>query len=442
MPKRWEIIPDWEHLATGTPEECACFSALAIYVDDHCLSEGQDSLANRLRKAPYLSAYHLAEWLAWNWWRLRWEPYSRTVDWALSHRMSSIGSGYIWPDLTFSSDGEQLTLVARATAERPETLFRYINNHVAVLPVNDFEAGVDQFVTQVLERLDAQGVRDSNLALIWSDLMSERSDPEMGFQRKLEALMGCDADEAPEELMSQLSSDAREFGHAAVQELAASFKKTMGFDQIRSTEWIKDIARQQGHSSSPDDRVCSAEMDGAAFQRCKTPAWKLGAYAAQLLRKQEAMGADPIGNETLAAMMGTGTKILHKIADKTDAFAFVLDDPVFHNSIVLRARGETGRRFELARLLGDCLMPGDRKKLYPATVSYTYQQKLQRAFAAELLCPFNAARDMLAEDYSDENIHCVAEHFKVSDLTVRTQLVNNHLLERSELDDHQFTFSA
>lgn len=425
----------------GAPEECACFSALAIYADDHCMTEGQDRLANRLRKAPYLSAYHLAEWLAWNWWRLRWEPHSNAVDWALSHRMSSIGGGYIWPDLTISSDGERVTVVGRATAERAETLFRYINNRVAVLPAMDFEAGVDQFMTQVLERLGASGFRQTNLADIWADVLAERADPEMALERKLEALMGFDADEAPDKLMTQFRNDAREFGHVAALELAASLRKSKDLEKSLSGTWIKDIARNQGNVSAPQDRVSSADV--ATMRHCSVmPAWQLGADAAQLLRKQEWLNADPIGNDTLAAMMGTAPKTLHKVADKSESFAFVLDDPDLHNPIVLRARGETGRRFELARLLGDYLMPGERKKLYPATVSYTYQQKLQRAFAAEFLCPFDAARDMLAEDYSDENIHSVAEHFKVSDLTLRTQLVNNHLLERSELDDERFTLAA
>ena len=66
----------------------------------------------------------------------------------------------------------------------------------------------------------------------------------------------------------------------------------------------------------------------------------------------------------------------------------------------------------------------------------------QRAFAAELLCPFDTARDMLDGDYSDENLLDVADYFQVSDRTVRTQLVNNHLLERSELDDERFALAA
>jgi len=432
MPGNWKINADWEYLATGAPEEHACFGALGIYANGHCLTEGQDALANRLRKAPYLSAYHLAEWLAWNWWRLRWEPRTPAVDWALAHRMSSIGGGYIWPDITLSSDGERLAVAARATSERTETLFRYINSVTAVLPAKDFEAGVDEFVTQVLERLNAEGLPRTNLADIWSEVLAERADAKRAFQRKLEALMGHDPDEAPLAVMAQLLDDAQAFGNTAAQELAASIGQSQGLKEPLSVTGIRDIARHKGHASSPQDRV-RRTLVVPVVSRGQTPAWKLGIGAARLLRQQERLGVLPIGNDCLAAMMGMSVQSLQKTSGKSDTFAFALDDSDLDNPVVLHARGETGRRFELARLLGDCLMPGDRKQLYPATGTYTYQQQLQRAFSAELLCPFDTARDMMNGDYSDENLQDVADYFQVSDLTVRTQLVNNHLLERSEV---------
>jgi hypothetical protein len=261
----------------------------------------------------------------------------------------------------------------------------------------------------------------------------------MTLYRKLEALMGHDADEAPTDLMDQLQNDAREFGSIAAQELAANLGR--GSSSLLSAALIKDIARTKGSRSSPQDRVRGAE-EAKAVNRSNTPAWKLGADSARFLRKQESLGSRPIGNDCLAAMMGTVPQTLQRVSERLDAFAFALDEPDLHNPIVLRARGETGRRFELARLLGDYLMPGDAKKLYPATGTDTYQQRLQRAFAAELLCPFETVRDMLNGDYSDENMQEVAHHFQVSDLTVRTQLVNNDHLERSALDDERFALAA
>ena len=101
--------------------------------------------------------------------------------------------------------------------------------------------------------------------------------------------------------------------------------------------------------------------------------------------------------------------------------------------VVLRPKWETGRRFELARLLGDRLAGNADGRLFPATLAYTYRQKLQRAFAAELLCPFEALEDMLRGDYSAESIEDAAEYFIVSERAVRTLLVNHGRLDRDEL---------
>lgn len=101
---------------------------------------------------------------------------------------------------------------------------------------------------------------------------------------------------------------------------------------------------------------------------------------------------------------------------------------------MLRSKWETGRRFELARLLGDRHTNGLKERLLPATRAYTYRQKLQRAFAAELLCPFSALEEKLAGDYSAEARADAAHHFAVSERTVTTLLVNHRRLDPDYLD--------
>ena len=68
MTDRLTITAEWEQLDEGPPEERACFGAIGIQWDGKWLSEGSDGFVNRVRRAPMLSGYHLAEWMAWNWW--------------------------------------------------------------------------------------------------------------------------------------------------------------------------------------------------------------------------------------------------------------------------------------------------------------------------------------------------------------------------------------
>lgn len=441
MPRSWEINAEWEYLDSGLPEERACFAALSIYAHAQCLTEGCDAWANRLRKAPYLSAYPFAEWLAWNWWRLRWEPRAPTPAWAFAHRTANIGGGYIWPDITVFSDGQRMGLIARGTPERPETPFRYLNNAAVAIPATEFETGVDEFLAQVLERLNAAGIAESNLALIWREVQSERHDPGMSRRRTIEALLGCDPDDAAPETLERLLGDAESWGASAVEELAANAGCEGGAAAPPTAVELQDLARRLGFAGAWDEAVGLTSSLSPA-DRARTPAWRLGARAARALRAQERLGSAPISDAVLAALSGTSADILKPNPSSGARFAFALKPTERASRLVLRSRWNTGRRFELARLLGDRLLadPGDR--LFPATRAYTYRQKLQRAFAAELLSPHESVAAMLDGDASEESQQDVASYFQVSDWTIRTLLVNNGILDRNDLDGEQFALAA
>src|SRR5260370_905097 len=94
-----------ERLNSRVPEGRACFAAIGIRYHEIWFSEAEDASVKRVRQKVYLSGYKLAEWLAWNWWRLRWEPRRRSTDWAMANRFTTAGGGEGLPKLTFSSTG-------------------------------------------------------------------------------------------------------------------------------------------------------------------------------------------------------------------------------------------------------------------------------------------------------------------------------------------------
>lgn len=422
MPNTWQISADWESLDSGTPEERACFAALGIHVRGHCLTEGRDALANRLRKAPYLSAYHLAQWLTWNWWRLRWEPRTGAPDWGFAHRLATIGDGYIWPDITIFSDGRRTVLTADATDERPETPFRYIAQAAVTIPSRDFETGVEDFIVQVLERLDSADRRDSNLAHLWRDLMAERQDPIMTRYRTIEALLGQEPDEGDPSRLNGLLQDSERLGFAGIVELAAGGGRAGADD-------LDEMTRRLGFE------VCwnSALIPSApalSVDRSSIPAWQLGAEAARAVRDSERLGADPISNRRLADLIGVDCKILDPPGETRGDLAFALTDAPGSGRIVLRSGWTAGRRFELARLLGDHVLEAATERFLPVTRAYTYRQKAQRAFAAEFLSPRQAVLDRLAGDWSSENQQEVANQFEVSDWTIHALLLDSGAVDR------------
>lgn len=427
------IEADWETLDRGTAQERACFSALGIRYGHVWLSEAQDNFVNRIRQKPHLSAYRFAEWLAWNWWRLRWEPYRRIPDWALAHRMTTIGGGFIWPNITIFSDSERVTLLTKPTQSLPQEPLRYITDLAAVVRAGEFENSIDRFLDLVIGKLRAESIVNTNLDQIWASVCAERADSAASKRRRFEAMLGCDPDEANEVTIERLVADSESLGEKAMNEIAAHKTKT---GDVLSAEQLHQVAATNGYDATPGNAV-KLNAKASLSPVGQVAAWKRGAEAAQALRSQEHLGIVPISNDKLADMMGLTPDIISERSASPE-LSFELDfelDDIRRSSgrIVLRSKWEDGRRFGLSRLLGDRLAGDGDSLLFPATRAHTYRQKMQRAFAAEFLCPFDAVEDMLHGDYSSESIEDVAQHFAVSELTVRTLLVNHGCIDREDL---------
>ena len=415
----------WERLDEGTVEERACFGMLVAHCGDLYLTEGLDSYVDCSRKGPLVSGYHFAEWIAWNWWRLTTEPkpLNSKPEWDLAHRMSTIGDGYIWPHITIYSDRERTVLIAKPTQSQRGAPFRFTTDMSFVVPTIQFESAVDRYLGQIQSQLRLKSIPSTNLDKIWEELQAERADVDMTARRRLEALLGLDPDEDDSAFIEQLLTDASYLGQDAIQEIAADHQGRI----VQNASSIKELASRIGSSMSPVDMVSLTGFDPP--QRDKVAAWRLGYRAAQVLREQQKLGHDPLSNRRLAELSAVSDKVLDP--SENAFFSFCIDDESGKSGkLVLRSKWESGRRFDLARLLGDRLTNGLHERLLPATQTYTYRQKLQRAFAAELLCPFDALEEKLRGDYSSEAREDAAHHFSVSERTVATMLVNHGRLDR------------
>jgi hypothetical protein len=433
MPGRWSITAEWAPLESGSPEEMAGFAALGISACGSWLTEGHDKISWRVQQSPFLSAYHFAEWLAWNWWRLRWEPQKTSSDWALSHCLASIGSGYIWPNIQMISDGENMVLMSRPTQARVRTPFRYINDSVGLIPVAEFEGEVDSFVGMVLQRLRDRDIVESNLGNIWSAVVDERNDPHLSQRRKLEALLGEDPGEVDADALQRLIAEADRTGMAALEEIAADHPGGSAFPAVGD---LLRAGQESGFDVRAQDRVRLSEPLRPDLSGL-VPAWKIGVRAARALRAQSGLGEGPLANGLLADMFGASAIALDGTAEAAlqSGLSFAISRAGSPDCVHLRSRWETGRRFEMARLLGDYLIADIDEPMRPATRAYTYRQKAQRAFAAELLSPLDAVEAMLGDELSMESQQDVAHYFNVSELTIRSLLVNHGHIDRSELVD-------
>ena len=250
LPAGLEITLAPERLDEGPPEERACFGLFTIRAGAAELTAGLDFFISAYCPGPLVSSYDAAEWFAWNWWRLRYEPRSPAPEWWRAHKMIAIGEGYVWPNLTIFSDGVRTALLAEPSVRPHAKPFRYLGARPCVLPSTEFEAAVDAFIPRILARLRDRGVEETNLGTMWRDVLAERGDPDQAHRRRLEALLGRGPDEVEDNAVERLAIDAASLGERAVEELAAAHPKE---GELLTAAVLEQIATRHGVSASPGD---------------------------------------------------------------------------------------------------------------------------------------------------------------------------------------------
>jgi hypothetical protein len=260
-------------------------------------------------------------------------------------------------------------------------------------------------------------------------VLVERGEPETAKRRRLEALLGRDPDSVADDTIEALLADATLLGERALDEVAADAARGT---PVLTAAVLEQLARDSGYGANARDAV-TLTPDRLPKISADVPAWRIGAETAKALRSQESLDGQPISDDRLARLSGTQVATIEDRGIAGVPLSFALDAASGASRVVLRSKWATGRRFDLARLLGDRLISAGGA-LHPATRAHTYRQKAQRSFAAELLSPFEAVDEMLAGDYSLERQQDVAEHFDVSPMTIDTLLKNHGRIEREAFD--------
>ena len=454
MSSKFSIDINWLGGDDDDPIERAMFGELSISVNGHVATRVEDTFANALRDRIRVSAYDLAVWLAANWWRLRWEPPKDGTSWKMSHALGAVGGGYVWPDLSLSSDGETVTVRSRETKGSDTQPVRYLQNFDTQISAKSLEFAIDRFLETVTSRLRTEDAGGEDLATLWGEVCAERQDPSLAAWRKLEAIMGCDPDEAPEGLIEQLQGKEDAFGTSAVEEVAAMSERASQtlLEELKGLERLKDSASTQAVQirveSANDIRARMRTKDGRTGW---SPPWRRAEIAARSAR--EVLGVEsekPLDAVNLAKLLGAkehewamgGEQSFCKAHKFSAGFRNGSEDSI---AVYFHSTHKTSRRFALARLVGDHLKAADAtESLLPATTAKTARQKFQRAFAQELLCPLAGLQKLLGIDefedadgigqFDDEDIESAADHFEVSPLMVRTTLVKKRMMNRDLLD--------
>ena len=434
MSEEFAVAVTWLEGPQGDPLEQSTFGEITITVSGEVATTVEDLFARSVRPGVRGGAYELAVWFAENWWRLRWEPETKAIDWRLSHVVAAVGGGVAWPDITFASDGVHVLVHARDTSFGKGAPVRYLRAVDANIRAPTFEAGIGEFIELVLARLSSLRVAEADLNACWKRTVAERQDPLCSADRRLEALLGFDPDEAPDELVAALQADSVVAGRGAVDEIAAAAK-------ARASETLRD-AMDRARSSDVRIRVQSVDDIVAQFRAPPVDLpWQRARSAARLVRSVWGIDPGPVPDVKLSDVLSVPASVFTRILPNPLALAVGLRTNHGTNdlSVVMRSRVPAGRRFELMRLVGDHIAAADDDRLLPVTAASTDRQKFQRAFAQEFLIPFEELSERLGRprqgeaDIEDDDIEEIAKQYEVSPLVIRTVLVNRGLLPREVL---------
>ncbi len=424
-------IVSWLVGALDDPEERATFGAVQISAGSN--GELVTEVSDRLSVRPYVRvpASALARWLTVNWWRLRWEPSRADRDspsWLRAHSLAAIGSDYAWPALQISSDGERVRLQMRAEPAPDAAGIRYLRSMDVDVAAAEFELAVDQFLSRVEGRVRDVLPDCRDLSELREELDAERSDPALAKASRLQARAGITPGEIDAAWVREALRLATLAGPAAGDEVVAaapSVRQNLASisDAISAMRASPISVSLPGHSAPFS--VSSGEQP-----------WQAAARAARAVRDEFGATEGPISNEQLSDLLSTRFPLpTSSISSSSLTGGFRNGVNNGRTSIIVAKRHPQGQRFYLARLIGAAQLTTSADHILPVTDEGTAFQKFERAFAQEFLCPWNEL-----DAYTDESgttmqgIEDAAEHFGVSELLVRSTLVNRGKISRDQLE--------
>ena len=421
---------EWEWLPAPTvraPELRTTWARLEIHVGRECVTLVEDQESKSSRRAIYCPLYPLAEWIAYNWWFLRAD--SRPASAAVHiggprlqspeyqrHNFRGAGDGFLWPDMLVVPQGTTTQFAWTADPADDRAPVRFLSSGQAFVETELTALKLTDFVESVLARLHEVGLKETPLETEWRAIQST-DDGETAFCMAA-ARLGLD----PYQEARDYEDDILRAAATLSVDLFDDFVDAVEPWSINSSlEWIKSAREAIESMTAPTPTSFSSlDMDGDRTTWGTLRPWELGWEQARQVR--DAIGIGPDDAFEIEDRLAVTAR-----SNRGRGFqAFGSRDSGTGPSVVLsRPSLDNTKRFTLARAAWHIIWGSSKDFL--VTSAYTDKQKIERAFAAELLAPAAGVAERM-ESYPStvelDEIEETADHFGVSPMIVEHQIRN------------------
>jgi len=287
-------------------------------------------------------------------------------------------------------------------------------------------------VTETLTRLSEQGVTGTVLENEWAAI--QQTGQEEAEYCHAAARLGLD----PYSSAEPYEQDIMQVAETLSDELLTDFLNAVSPQHIgRALSWVSSGRSTVEKRLTEEDALSPAQGDApeaGVVQELRaahrghasgvSAPWDVGYQQARIIRSEIA----PDMTARLAVDRYVPSRTRQAPDVSLQALGASADEGRGALVIVGQRRPATSIRFTLSRALWHCIW--DDSPLFIVTTAHTNRQRVERAFAAELLAPADGVAALLEsppEAASQEELEQIAQRFGVSSMVIEHQ-VRNHLI--------------
>jgi hypothetical protein len=413
------LVTEWEDpkKAKG-PELRATWASLRIECANEVVTRFYDKDLNTVHHQVYGPLYPIAEWVAYHWFQILYGT-DRAPERAQDLRFGA--EGFALPRLRFCAEGESVRL-RWAPYVHNGAKVEFLGTGEVALPRARVEGALASFLNRVTTRLQQNQISGTPLQNEWESILQlDQEEREFCIAA---ATLGLDPFDLPDGRADSIAQAAALLPSDLLNEF---FPATEGDSVLGDAEALSAAIRHLEAKRQDNARLEELRQSIGFVDQSDNP-WEAGYDLARRTRQLLGLGD---GRVTLEGMLALGEptavggmqglKRIEGIVSRNGTGSASAVPPDFDH------RRLESQKFSMARALSERLVLQESSTRL-ITKEKTSKQKLNRAFAAELLAPAEELRRRLTRrEIGGEDLQELADEFEVSSFVIENQVKNHHL---------------